>query len=159
MMLEAAGWVVFLPVVVLLSIWNKRIVKGGGGRGGGRSRDIIAVTTLVLAGIAGCGLAFTFLGRWYAAFVSWAASGLASISGQAGLDTAIPITLALGLLATVVFDVARDRVADKGAQYAAMLLPTTVLLIVGGLMHQTGGGAVRTVTGQVASLMMRLGAS
>ena len=141
-----AGWALMIPALAVLYVLNKRVnVRRGQG--------VVAIITMVIAGIAGCGLVFTFLGTWLAAVV-----GLpAKFNPEIGTGVAIGATLLMAGIA--IADIACDKTADKGAQFAAIVTPTLLVLVVGGAMGQTGGEAVRTVNSEMSSIVMQIGGS
>jgi hypothetical protein len=110
------GWLVALPTLALLYLFNKKVNP----KGGGKVRDAVAVVTLLLAFGAGCGFAYTLLG-------------------------------------TVVFDVMFDRVANLPAQMAAIILPTVLLVVIGGGLGETGGKAVETTKVQLSTMWAQAG--
>lgn len=143
------GWVVLLPALALLHVFNKRVNPRKG-------QNAVSVITMGLAIVAGCGLAYTFAGQWIAGFVSWVGSLLSNLSGQnVALGVSIGITLLL--VGIAVADIAFDKRADKGAQIAAVLFPTLVALVIGGSMGKTGGDAIKTVNTQMASFVTKAG--
>lgn len=148
------GWVVLLPTVALWWLVAKKINP---------RRPMLAmvvqVTTMVLAWVAGCGLAFTFVGRFIASAVSAFGGFLASITGEAGVRPGIIIAVTLVTLGIAVIDVAQDRRADGGAQFSAFVMPTLLALAVGGTLGATGGSAVQQVTTHVSTLVAQIGGS
>lgn len=146
------GWLVLLSTSAVWWVTNKKVNPR-------RGAHIVSIITMLLAAIAGCGLAFTVLGRWLATVVSWAGRTLASIFGEPGIASGFAIGLTLLVLLFAVADIAYDRVADKGAQFAAFFTPTLLALVIGGSLGSTGGAAVESVTSQVASFMTQLGGS
>jgi hypothetical protein len=111
---------------------------------------------MVVALAAGCGLCFTFVGSWYATLISWSARMLGDIAG-ADLSWALPLALTLLMLGWAAGDILADRKADKGAQFAALVLPTLLVLVVGGTLGHTGGDAVNTAYDQLQAKMTQLG--
>jgi hypothetical protein len=164
------GWLVFLPAWVALWVVNKRVNPKGGGGGGGKGapaaggggfkvRDIVAVITMLLAFVAGCGLAFTFVGSGLAWVVTKGSAAAASSVHQPGIAWGVPIALTIAAIGIAAADIAFDRKADKGAQYAAMLMPTFLALIVAGSIGVTGGNAVHSVYDQARAYITSMGAS
>jgi hypothetical protein len=145
------GWLVMLPAAALLWVINKRVNFGGKGK------DAVAVITMAVAFIVGCGLADTFLGRLFAGLISGTGSILSNVTGEAGFTTGIAIATAIALVGVAFADIACDREADSGAQLAAILFPTVVYLVVGGTMGHTGGEAVEAVNTQMAQIFSGLG--
>ncbi|REF00340.1 hypothetical protein [Thermomonospora umbrina] len=145
------GWLVLLPAAGLLFVINKRVNPKG------RGRDAVAVLTMLVAVIAGCGLAATFLGQWFAALISWSGNTMSNVTGEGGFATGLAIAVAIILVGVAVADIAFDRVADNGAQMAAVLFPTVLALVVGGSMGATGGDAVTAVQAEMASFFSQLG--
>lgn len=146
------GWAVLLPGLAALFVFNKKVNPKR------RGQNLVAILTVAIAVIAGCGLALTFGGQWVAGIVGWIGSMLASLTGvghwmEVGVSIAVTGLMVLWVWADVSF----DKTADKGAQFAALVMPTLVFLVAGGLMGQKGGAAVETVTSQVASFMVQLG--
>jgi hypothetical protein len=123
----------------------------------GRGASTVSIITMLLAAVAGCGLAYTFAGRWVAAVVSWVGRILANITGEGGVAAGVAIAVTLALLGFAIADIAYDRRADKGAQFSAFLMPTMLALVIGGTLGQTGGGAVSSVTSQVAAFVSQIG--
>lgn len=152
------GWVVALPALATLWALNKKF-RGKGGKGRGKAKTIIALVTMGTAAVAGCGIAYTFAGRWLAGLVGWVSGTAAGVAGEAGIAMAIPIAITVGLVLVAAADLAYDRVADKGAQIAVAVLPTMLFLVVGGALGETGGEAVRTVTTQMSTVIGQLGGS
>jgi hypothetical protein len=145
------GWLVLLPALGLLYVINKKVNPRG------RGRDAVAVITMVVAAVAGCGLAATFLGRLFAALIGWVGSMLSNMTGEAGFATGLAIAIGILLVGIAVADIAFDRAADSGAQMSAVLFPTVVALVIGGTMGATGGDAVNAVQTEVASFLTQLG--
>lgn len=145
------GWVVLLPTAAVWWVVNKKVNPHG------RSASIVSIITMLLAAIAGCGLAYTFAGRWIAAFVSWVGRFLASLTGEAGIASGVAIAVTLLVLLIAVADIAYDKRADKGAQMSAFLMPTLLALVIGGSLGATGGGAVQEVTTNVATFVSQIG--
>ena len=143
------GWLIALPFLVALRVINKRF------KGKGQAKTAVSVVTMSVAFIAGCGLAFTFAGEWFAAALSFGARVAGKVSPDLG--AAIPIAATVLAVLVAVADLAYDRKADRGAQIAAVLMPTLLALVVGGSMGATGGEAVRTVNSSVTSFMSQLG--
>lgn len=124
------GFALALPALGLLCVINRRLkVKGK------MLKTLVALVTMVTAFAVGCGIAFTFVGQWIARFVSWLQSVTGLGQGLAGFLIVVAVGVALA-------DVLSDRKADKGAQAAAVLVPTLLLLVAGGFLGDTGGGAV-----------------
>lgn len=144
------GWIVLLPALAVLYVFNRRVNPKKVGK------KAVAVMTMGLAVVAGCGLTFTFAGQWLAAFVSWVGSACSNLSGQ---DVALGVSIAVTVLMVgiVAADIAFDKKADKGAQMAGILFPTLVALVIGGSMGKTGGDAVKTVNTQMASFVTKAG--
>jgi hypothetical protein len=149
------GWIVGLVSLAVLVGINKWIK----GKGGKRAKKVIALATMAIAFACGCGFASTVLGQWGAGALGWATGLLAGWFGEQGVATALHIGLAVLLVLCAAADIAYDRKADKGAQMAAVVLPTLLLLVVGGAMGQHGGEAVRLVNTEMASLISTLGGS
>lgn len=145
------GWVVLLPTAAVWWVVNKKVNPRG------RGASTVSIITMLLAAIAGCGLAYTFAGRWIAAFVSWFGRMLASLTGEGGIAAGVAIAVTVALLLFAIADIAYDRRADKGAQFSAFLMPTMLALVIGGTLGQTGGGAVSSVTSQVAAFVSQMG--
>lgn len=145
------GWVVLLPTAAVWWVVNKKVNPRG------RSASAVSIITMLLAATAGCGLAYTFAGRWIAAFVAWVGRFLANLTGEAGIASGVAIAVTLLVLLVAVADIAYDKRADKGAQFSAFLMPTLVALVIGGSLGATGGGAVQEVTNNVASFMSQIG--
>lgn len=141
------GWIVALPALAVLYVINKRI-KGKLNKG----RDTVAVITMLVAVIVGCGLAFTFVGKLLAGFVSGCGHLLNSMTGE-NIGIAVPIALTLVWAGIAIADIAVDRQADKGAQWAAALMPTLLALVIGGTMGVSGSSAVSQVNTRVASFV------
>lgn len=141
-----AGWGLLIPALAVLYVLNKRVNPRKG-------QSAVAIATMTFAFLAGCGLAFTFLGQWLAALV-----GLPGrFSQEIGIGFAVGVTLLMAGI--MVADISCDKRADKGAQFAAIVTPTLLALVVGGFLGQTGGGAVRTVNSEVSSVMAQIGGS
>lgn len=144
------GWIVALPALVALYVINKKF------KGKGKAKKIIAIVTMVVAGLAGVGLTFTFLGSWTATVVGWIGRAITDVSGD-DLTRAVPLALTLLAILGAAADVAFDKKADKFAQFSMVLLPTLLVLVVGGALHKTGGGAVDSINQQARMFMTRLG--
>lgn len=149
------GWIVGIVCLAVLVGINKW-VKGKGGK---RGKKVIALVTMFFAAACGCGFAYTVLGRWGAGFLSWATGTVAGWFGEPAVATALHIGLVALLVLCAAADIAYDRKADKGAQVAAVMLPTLLYLVIGGAMGQHGGEAVRMVNTEVASVITQLGGS
>ena len=145
------GWVVLLPTAVVWWVVNKRVNPNG------RGAKAVSILTMVLAAIAGCGLAYTFAGRWIAAGIDWFGHLLANLTGEASIAAGFAIAVTLFALLVAVADIAYDKKADRGAQFAAFVMPTLLALVIGGSLGQTGGGAVQEVTTNVSSFMSQIG--
>lgn len=126
------GFAVALPALGLLYVINKRLkVKGKA------LKTVVAVLTMVTAFAVGCGIAFTFLGQWVARGVAW-------LESFTGFGRGVAVALTIVAVGIALADVLSDRKADRGAQFAAILAPTLLLLVAGGFLGTTGGGAVTT---------------
>lgn len=145
------GWVVLLPTAAVWWVVNKKVNPRG------RAASAVSIITMLLAAIAGCGLAYTFAGRWLAAGVAWSGRVLADITGEPGITSGIAIAVTLLVLLMAVADVAYDKRADNGAQISAFLMPTLLALVIGGSLGATGGDAVQQVTSNVAAFMGQIG--
>lgn len=145
------GWVVLLPTAVVWWVVNKRVNPHG------RGASAVSVITMLLAAIAGCGLAYTFAGRWIAAAIGWFGNLLANLTGEAGIAAGFAIAVTLFTLLVAVADIAYDKKADRGAQFAAFFMPTLLALVIGGSLGATGGGAVQEVTTNVSTFMSQIG--
>lgn len=146
------GWVVLLPTAAVWWVVNRKVNPRGG-----RGASAVSIITMLLAATAGCGLAYTFAGRWIAAFVSWVGRFLADMTGEAGIAAGVAIAATLLVLLIAVADIAYDKRADKGAQFSAFLMPTLLALVIGGSLGATGGGAVQEVTTNVSTFMGQIG--
>lgn len=141
------GWLVALPTLALLYLFNKKVNPRGKGQ------TAVSVLTMLIAFCAGCGLAYTFIGNWFAALVAL----VQKISGDGNVQLGIALGVAVLLVGTAVFDIAFDRVADMPAQMAALLMPTVLLLVIGGSLGQTGGAAVETTKVQLSTVWSGMG--
>lgn len=142
------GWLVALPTLAALYVINKRI------KGKVRKptlQDIVAVATMAVAALAGCGLVFTFFGDWTAGLVGWIAGFFHDRYASVGVALAL-VVIFVGI---AVADIAFDRQADKGAQFAAIIMPTLLVLVIGGSLGNNGGGAVKSTRDQVANVMLQ----
>jgi hypothetical protein len=144
------GWLVALPTVAALFVINKRVNPRN------RGRVVVAVITMLVSFGAGCGLAYTFVGQWTATFVSWLGSMLSHFAGS-GAGEGLSIALTILFVGIAVADIAFDRTADKGAQFAAIVVPTLLLLVVGGALHKTGGDAVKATQTQLSAMWSQMG--
>lgn len=131
------GWIVALPALAVLYVINKRVNPRG------KSRDAVAVATIVIAFIVGTGLTYT----WVGSLVGW------SVGWTGKLSTAIPLALAIVAVGSAAADIAYDRKADSVAQIAAVAFPILVALTIAGAMHHTGGNAVHATYMQMASFV------
>lgn len=145
------GWIVLLPTAAVWWVVNKKVNPRG------RSATAVSIITMLLAAIAGCGLAYTFAGRWIAAAVAWVGRFLANLTGEAAIATGLAIAVTLLVLLIAVADIAYDKRADRGAQMSAFLMPTLLALVIGGSLGATGGGAVQEVTTNVSTFMSEIG--
>lgn len=145
------GWVVLLPTAAVWWVVNRKVNPHG------RGASAVSVITMLLAAIAGCGLAYTFAGRWIAAAVAWLGRFLANMTGEAGIASGIAIAVTLLVLLIAVADIAYDKKADRGAQMSAFFMPTLLALVIGGSLGATGGGAVQEVTTNVSTFMGQIG--
>lgn len=145
------GWVVLLPTAAVWWVVNKKVNPRG------RGASAVSVITMLLAAIAGCGLAYTFAGRWVATLVDWVGRMLANLTGEAGIAAGVAIAVTLFLLLFAVADIAYDKRADRGAQFSAFLMPTMLALVAGGTLGATGGDAVSQVTANVSTFFAQIG--
>jgi lysylphosphatidylglycerol synthetase-like protein (DUF2156 family) len=145
------GWVVLLPTAAVWWVVHKKVNPRG------RGASSVSILTMLLAAVAGCGLAYTFAGRWVAAFVAWVGQVLANITGESGIASGAAVAVTLLVFLFAVADIAYDRRADRGAQFSAFLMPTLLALVIGGSLGETGGGAVQEVTTNVAAFMSQIG--
>lgn len=141
------GWLVALPTLAALYVINKRVNPRN------RGRIIVAVITMLVAAAAGCGLAYTFAGDWTAGAISWVGGFFHNNDTAAGLNIAL-VVLFGGI---AVADIAFDRTADKGAQFAAIIMPTLLALVIGGSLGKTGGDAVKATRDHMATMYSQLG--
>jgi hypothetical protein len=142
------GWLVALPAMAVLYALNKRIK----GKQKGRGKAVVALFTLAVAAVVGCGLAYTFLGRWFAGILRWGAGLL-----PGDVSAAIPVAVTVLVLLWASADVLYDRVADRGAQICAVMLPTLLYLVVGGALGAQGGDVVHQVNTEMAAWVRQLG--
>jgi hypothetical protein len=147
------GFIVALPCMAVLYVLNKRIK---GKQKGKQPKAIVSIFTLLVAFAVGCGLAYSFAGRWFADLVSFGGRFISSIS-HTHLTNAIALALTLLAILWASADVLYDRKADKGAQIAVVLLPTLLALVVGGQLGASGGNAVQTSFDQLFSLVGQMG--
>lgn len=145
------GWVVLLPTAVVWWVVHKKVNPRG------RGASAASIATMVLAAIAGCGLAYTFAGRWVATLIGWGGRMLANVTGEAGIATGFAIALTLAALLVAVADIAYDKRADRGAQFAAFMMPTLLALVAGGTLGATGGDAVSQITTNVSAFFTQIG--
>lgn len=144
------GFVVALPAAAMLWLFNKKFKKA-------KSKKWFSYLVMIIAACLGVGLVFTFIGSWSAAGISKGAGILSDLSGVKNLDVAVSLTLTILMLGWAIGDIAYDKKADKGAQFAVIMLPTLLTLVVGGALGHTGGDAVHTVYAQLQTMMSRLG--
>ena len=147
------GLVVALPALAVLFVLNKRIKGKPKGK---QAKAAVAIGTLVIAFAVGCGIAYSFLGRWGASALSWSAGLLAGFAGS-GVEHAVPLALTVLAILWATGDVLYDRKADKGAQVAVIVLPTLLALVVGGQLGTSGGNAVEAFFAQAHTLVSQLG--
>lgn len=147
------GFVVALPALAVLFVLNKRIKGKPKGK---QAKASVAIFTLVVAFTVGCGIAYSFAGRWFASAVAWVAGLVADVSGS-GIDRAAPLALTVLALLWATADVLYDRKADKGAQFSMIVLPTLLALVVGGQLGASGGNAVQAFFAQAHTLISQLG--
>lgn len=145
------GWVVLLPTAVVWWVVHKRVNPRG--KGG----TAVSVITMLLAAIAGCGFVYTFGARWVATGIAWFGKILASTTGEAGIATGFAIAVSLFALLVAVADIAYDKKADRGAQFAAFMMPTLLALVAGGQLGATGGDAVAQVAANVQAFFTQMG--
>jgi hypothetical protein len=147
------GYIVALVALVVLRVINRRVnVKGKG-------KKAVAVITMLVALVAGCGVAWTIFGEWIAAVVSWPGHALEHATHQSGWSAAIPIAATLLAVGVAIADIAGDKKADRAAQMAAVFAPILLYLVVGGVMGETGGDVVSTVNSNVGSFLASIGGS
>jgi hypothetical protein len=144
------GFIIVLPGLAVLWLLNKKIKPKG------KVKKWFNVATMATALVVGVGLAYTILGRWVADVVGWISSLLSHLTGI-DLAVAVALALTLAMAGWAYADIAHDRKADKGAQFAAILAPTLLLLVIGGALHSSGGGAVQTAETHLQALMAHLG--
>lgn len=145
------GWVVLGAGLAMLYVFNKRVNPYGKGT------KAVAIITMLLAAIAGCGLAYTVGGKWIAGGIGFVGKGLAEVAHEPNLVLAVSVTVTVVTVGVAVADISFDKKADKGAQFAAVLMPTLLALVIGGSMGKTGGDAVQTVNDRVGSIVKDLG--
>lgn len=145
------GWVVLLPTCAVWWVVNKKVNPRG------RGASTVSIVTMILAAIAGCGLAYTFVGRWVATAVAWVGRMLANLTGETGIAAGVAIAITIGLLLFAAADIAYDKRADKGAQFSAFLMPTMLALVAGGTLGATGGDAVSQITANVSAFFTQMG--
>jgi formate hydrogenlyase subunit 3/multisubunit Na+/H+ antiporter MnhD subunit len=143
------GFIVALPALAALWMFNKKFKKA-------KSKKWFSYLVMLIAGCVGVGLVFTFVGAWTAGGVSWGAGMLSKLTGV-NLDVAVSLALTLAMLLWAIGDIAYDKKADKGAQFAVIILPTLLALVVGGALGHTGGDAVHSTYNQLQALMSRMG--
>lgn len=129
--LHLEGLALVLPGLALRWVLNKRFNP----KGNGKKHVAIAVVAVCL--IVGLGIAYSFVGDWLAAAIR----GLAGTSSA--LTVGVPLACVIATAGVVIGDVMYDRTADKGAQFAAMLAPTMLVLVIAGTVGASGGNAVR----------------
>lgn len=141
------GWAIMLPTLAALYVINKKANP--------RKRGMVtfvAVLTMVVAAAAGVGVAYTFLGDWTAGLIGWAGS-----MGGHWFSLGLGVALVVLFAGIAILDIAFDREADKGAQFAAIIMPTLLLLVVGGAMGGHGGDAVRQAKTQLMAVVQTAG--
>lgn len=144
------GFVVALPFAALLFLFNKKFKKA-------KSKRWFPYLVMIIAACVGIGLVFTFVGSWSAAGISWSSGILSKLTGVKNLDVAVSLALTILMVGWAIGDIAYDKKADKGAQFAAITTPVLLTLVVGGAFGHTGGDAVHTVYSQLQTLMSQLG--
>jgi hypothetical protein len=97
MVFNLAGFAVMLPALGALWAFNKK------GNARGKLQTVINWLKMGLAFVAGCGMAFTFLGSGLAAVIGWV-SGLSP-----ALKVGIPLALVLAAGLLALLDIAFDR--------------------------------------------------
>ncbi|TDD97680.1 hypothetical protein [Actinomadura rubrisoli] len=146
------GWVVLLAGLATLYVFNKRVNSQ-------RNAKAVAVITMLLAATAGCGLAHTVVGKGVAGSVSFVGKGAADLADEPDLVLAVSVAVTIIMVGIAVADISFDKQADKGAQFAAVVMPTLLALVIGGSLGKTGGDAVETVNTKVAAFVSDLGES
>lgn len=145
MHLHLEGLAVMLPALALRWVINKRVNMSGKGAG------VVSVIVMIVSVIAGLGMAFTFLGDILASAINW-------VSGaDNALKIGIPLAVTIAAVGVAIADIAFDRRADNGAQYAAILAPTMLFLVVAGSLGHTGGGAVHDGYKEVRAAVVKMG--
>lgn len=142
------GWLVALPTLAVLVVFNKKVSPKNA-----RARDVVAIVTMLLCWVAGCGIAYTFLAKW-------TAGGIAKFQGMFpdhNIRVGIALGLAVLLIGIAAADVLGDRIANKPAQFSAIILPTVLLLVIGGGFGKTGGAAVETTKVQMSTMWSNAG--
>jgi hypothetical protein len=145
MVFNLAGFAVMLPALGALWAFNKK------GNARGKLQTVINWLKMGLAFVAGCGMAFTFLGSGLAAVIGWV-SGLSP-----ALKVGIPLALVLAAGLLALLDIAFDKQADKGAQIAAAITPTLLALVIAGAIGVSGGHAVHTTYNQMHAQFVKMG--
>jgi tellurite resistance protein TehA-like permease len=144
------GFVVALPALAALWVLMSRKLKKL------KSKKGFPVLIMAVALAAGVGLCFTFVGSGIAAGVALLVK-LASSFTSADLSWAGPLAITLLFLGWAIGDIASDRKADKGAVFSALILPTLLVLVVGGSLGAVGGNAVQETFTQLQALVAHLG--
>lgn len=145
------GWVVLLPALALWRVVNKRANPKG------KAKKNVSVLVMVIAAAAGVGLAYTVLGEWLGALIGWMGSSLENVTHSPEARIGVAVALVVLAVGTAVLDIAFDRNADRPAQYAALFMPTLLLLVIGGSMGKSGGDAVHASYGKLASIVHQIG--
>lgn len=139
------GFAVMLPALALLWVVNKRANPGGKGK------TVVNIIKMLLAGAAGCGMVYTFLGSAVAVVIGW-------VSGMSpALKIGIPLALVIIAAGVAICDIAFDRQADKGAQTAAVLAPTLLALVIAGSLGHSGRTAVHDTYQQLHAQVTKMG--
>lgn len=139
------GFAVMLPALALLWVANKRANPRG------RGQTAVNIIKMILAGAAGCGMVYTFLGSWLAAAIGWV-SGISP-----ALKIGVPLALVFVAAGIAILDIAFDKQADKGAQMAAIVAPTLLALVVAGSLGLSGRNAVHDTYQQLHVQVAKMG--
>ena len=146
--LHLEGFSLILPAVALQWLIRKRVNPK---KSGAKTFKALLMTATCLIG--GLGVAYSFVGDLLASCVHWI-TGMSS-----ALAIGVPFALVIVTAGVVAADVANDRNADKGAQIAAWLAPTMLVLVIAGTIGATGGDIARGSYTTVHHIVVQLSGS
>ncbi len=115
-------------------------------------RKVHWIFAAVLAIIGGTLLAYSFLGGWITALLTWVIGFVVGLFPEPVSVNSVVAAICVFVLVMVGTDVWRDRRLDEHGQWAAICLPV-LLLAAGGAVGTTGSTVVSAVAGAGTSIV------